>query len=230
VNAADFCKYIGFYLMPTIKLIIFDLDGTLTDSLADLTDAVNYVRAHYKKAPLSQEQVRTMVGQGARVLVQRALEDQPSSEIDRALPAFLAYNERHLADKTILYPGVSVTLSSLQQHGYLLAVISNKNEDLCRKLLSILGVESCFSLVLGGDSLPERKPSPLPLLTAMERLHVAPSETVMVGDSINDIAAGAAAGVKTIGCRYGYGDHVELKDADMCISNLGELLQIQTLL
>ena len=208
--------------MP-IKLIIFDLDGTLTDSLADLTDTTNYMLARFSRPVLAQEQVRILVGQGARNLVERAMTGASAEEVDDALGIFLAYNDAHIADKTRLYPGVMDFLEVSRASQREMAVISNKNVALCRKLLAVLGIDGYFGAVLGADSLPFRKPSPEPLLKLIRDFGVSTAETAMVGDSINDIAAGKGAGVVTIGCTYGYGDSAELAEADYRIDHFADL-------
>lgn len=212
--------------MQKIKLIIFDLDGTLSDSLADLTDATNQVRRHFDMADLTAEQVRKLVGEGARKLVERALPGASEGEIEEGLGIFLAYNETHIADKTRLYPGVKEVLNELKKRGKLLAVISNKNVALCQKLLAILGADGYFAAVLGADSLPFRKPSPAPILKLLADFSVPADEALMVGDSINDIAAGRGAGVTTVGCSYGYGDEGDIAGADYRITALPELLEL----
>ncbi|HEX8960494.1 MAG TPA: HAD-IA family hydrolase [Geobacteraceae bacterium] len=206
-----------------IKLIIFDLDGTLTDSLADLTDATNHMLAGLGRPALDCGEVRKLVGQGARKLVERALPGASEGEVESGLNAFLEYNNDHIADKTRLYPGVAETLDRLRTEGRRMAVISNKNVLLCRKLLDLLGVGEYFDEVLGADSLPFRKPSPEPILKILRDFGVDPAEAVMVGDSINDVAAGKGAGVITVGCAYGYGDVDELAGADFLVTALSEL-------
>jgi phosphoglycolate phosphatase len=209
--------------MGQLKLIIFDLDGTLTDSLADLTDAVNQMLLRFGRSRLTQQEVRKLVGEGARRLVEKALPGAAAAEIEEALGIFLAYNEQHIADRTVLYPGVRETLPLLVRAGRSLAVVSNKNEALCRKLLDTLGIGHHFAAVLGADSLPERKPSPLPLLHLMERFGAGPGETAIIGDSRNDILAGQGAGIIVVGCRYGYGEEAELTAADFRIAAFAEL-------
>jgi phosphoglycolate phosphatase len=207
----------------TIKLIIFDLDGTLVNSLADLTDATNHMLRHFGRTDLSAQQVRQLVGKGARRLVERAMPDAAPEEIEEGLRIFLSYNEAHIADQTRLYPGVRETLPALGA-GRQLAVISNKNVSLCTKLLDVLGIAGYFADVLGADSLPFRKPSPEPVLKIMADCGVTAAETAIIGDSINDIAAGRAAGVATVGCTYGYGENAELVEADYRIDRFAELI------
>jgi phosphoglycolate phosphatase len=209
------------------KLIIFDLDGTLIDSLADLTDATNWMLVRFNRPGLTAEQVRLLVGQGARNLVERAMPGAAEDEVSEGLAIFLAYNEAHIADKTRLYPGVTETLERLRGGERQLAVISNKNFALCRKILALLGIDAYFTAVLGADSLPFRKPSPEPVLKLLRDLGVSAAAAAMVGDSINDIAAGQGAGVTTIGCTYGYGDIAELADADCRIDDFAELMELQ---
>ena len=209
-----------------IKLLIFDLDGTLIDSLPDLADATNHMRGRFGLAPLGTEEVRRLVGQGARSLVERALPGLSPGEVEEGLELFLAYNLEHIADKTRVYPGVIETLQALRVLGYPLCVLSNKNVALCREVLSRLGLGDFFPTVFGADSLPFRKPSPEPVLALLREFGVAPRESVLVGDSINDVAAGQGAGVVTVGCRYGYGDLVELAGAEYQVEDFPSLLSL----
>jgi len=212
--------------MDPIKLIIFDLDGTLIDSLPDLADATNAVREKYALPRLTAEEVRKLVGQGARSLVERALPGADPERIEEALGFFLSYNLAHITDKTRPYPGVVETLAALQGRGLALCVLSNKNEALCREVLSRLGLGSFFPTVRGADSYPLRKPSPEPVLALLREFGVASGECLLVGDSINDVAAGVGAGVVTVGCSYGYGDPAELKDADYRVRDFPSLLEL----
>ncbi|RQW82708.1 MAG: HAD-IIIA family hydrolase [Geobacter sp.] len=215
--------------MKKIDLILFDLDGTLIDSLDDLANATNQMLLSLGRAAVSREQVRGYVGQGARRLVERAMPDAATEEIERGLSLFLVYNEEHIVDRTRLYPGVVETLTTLRDAGLTLAVVSNKNAALCTKVLTTLEADGFFACVIGADSLPERKPSPEPLLKVLRYFAVPPERAVMVGDSVNDIAAGQAAGLATIGCTFGYGDLAEIKDADFLIDSLPELLKLPLL-
>lgn len=209
-----------------MKLIILDLDGTLIDSLDDLTDAANHARAAFDLPPLSAAEVRQLIGQGARRLVERALPGLTPEEMERGLEIFLRYNFEQIAVKTSCYPGVLETLERLTAASLTLAVASNKSEAHCREILRILGAEPHLAAILGADSVSERKPSPEPLLHLMRQFGCTPAETVMVGDSINDVQAGRAAGVFTVGCDYGYGPRHELDGADRVISSFPELLEV----
>ena len=215
--------------MKKIDLIIFDLDGTLIDSLNDLANATNHMLLSLGRPAASLGQVRGYVGQGARRLVERAMPTAAAEELERGLALFLDYNEKHIVDRTCLYPGVKDTLTALRESGLMLAVVSNKNIALCTKVLTTLGADGFFVSVIGADSLTERKPSPEPLLKVLRDLGVPPERAVMVGDSINDIAAGQAAGMATVGCTFGYGDLAEIEDADFLIDTLPELLKLPLL-
>ena len=204
--------------------VIFDLDGTLVDSLADLADATNRMLASFDRPQLGLLQVRQLVGQGVRRLVERAMPGASAEEVERGIEIFLSYNEAHIADRTVTYPGVAEILDLLAQQRVPMAILSNKNVSLCRTLLEALGIGRYFADIVGADSLPFRKPAPEPVLHILRRFDVAPSAAVMVGDSINDISAGKGAGTMTVGCRYGYGDSDEIAGADYLIDSLPELL------
>lgn len=212
--------------MDRIKLIIFDLDGTIIDSLDDLTDATNHMLSEMHKGMLSRSDVRKLVGQGARRLVERALPGISLCDIERALGYFLSFNDDHIVDKTRPYPDVPETLTSLKVAGCRLAVISNKNASLCRKVIDTLGLKEFFETVIGADTMPFRKPSPEPILKLLRDFGVNPGEAVIIGDSINDVAAGKAAGVMTVGCTYGYGEKSEVEDADYLVGAFAEILDL----
>ncbi len=207
-----------------IRAVLFDLDGTLVDSLEDLTDAVNHIRDAFSHPPLTADAVRLKVGKGARHLVRQVLPDAPDADIDRALDLFLEFNRLHIADKSRLFPGIPETLHELAARDIRMAIISNKNEALSTLLLQTLGIHALFGSICGGDTYPERKPSPLPLLKVAEKFGVAPNECMMVGDSINDIQAAQLAGIASIGCTWGYGGREELAGADILAHTPKELV------
>lgn len=212
----------------TITAALFDLDGTLVDSLDDLTDAVNHMLAGFGRQQLEPAQVRQLVGKGARNLVQRALVTDSPGEISQGLAAFTEFNALHIADKSRLYPGVRELLQQLSAGGIRMAVISNKQEALSRLILKTLEVDAFFDIIAGGDTFPEMKPSPLPLVRVIDEFSCSPADTVMVGDSINDIQAGNRAGISTIGCRWGYGSAEELYGADYQATSLADIFSIIT--
>jgi phosphoglycolate phosphatase len=210
----------------TIAAVLFDLDGTLVDSLPDLADAVNHMLAGFGKSALTPSEVQQLVGKGARNLVQRALNTLSSADIESGLAAFTAFNAQHIADKSILYPGARELLQQLAADGTRMAVISNKQEALSRLILKSLGVDTYFDVIAGGDTYREMKPSPLPLLKVMNEFSCVPSEAVMVGDSINDIQAGIRAGITTIGCSWGYGNSYELSEAGFLADSCSDIITI----
>jgi phosphoglycolate phosphatase len=210
----------------TVHAALFDLDGTLVDSLDDLTAAVNHMLAGFGRPSLPPPSVRRLVGKGAHNLVGRALETESEEAITRGIELFVAYSSAHITDKSALYPGVREALERLAENGIRLGVVSNKHEALCHLILEALGIARLFEIICGGDTFPEMKPSPLPLLQALERLGIAAHDAVMVGDSINDIQAGQQAGVTTIGCTWGYGGAEELAGADHLAASPGDVVAI----
>jgi phosphoglycolate phosphatase len=210
----------------TIRAVFFDLDGTLVDSLEDLTDAVNHIRSAFSLKLLTECEVRMKVGKGARNLIEQVLPGNSNSDIDHALAMFLEFNTQHIADKSRLYPGIPETLHALASSDIKMVVISNKQEDLSRLILRTLGIHDRFENICGGNTYPESKPSPLPLLKEAEKLGCAPFECVMVGDSINDIEAGKRANIASIACTWGYGDREELTGADILAHSPHELPRV----
>ncbi|MBS1787874.1 MAG: phosphoglycolate phosphatase [Acidobacteria bacterium] len=208
--------------------LLFDLDGTLVDSRADLANSVNLMLAELGRDPLSSCRVLNFVGEGARLLVERSLTassqltPQPD-EVDRALKIFRRHYREHLLDYTRVYPEVEETLALLRHLPK--AVVTNKPYEFSVALLEGLGMLSQFKVVLGGDSLPERKPSPMMLLEAARGCGVEPSACLMVGDTKFDVSAGRAAGMKTCGYIPGFRGRTELAEAgaDFLIERFSEL-------
>ncbi|HEX6863138.1 MAG TPA: HAD-IA family hydrolase [Thermoanaerobaculia bacterium] len=176
------------------EALVFDLDGTLIDSRRDITAAINRMRAELDLPPLALPQVVTMVGEGARVLVERALGPGVSpAEVDRALARYLAHYHDVCLETTGPYPGVPEMLEALAKL-YPLALLSNKGEALSRKILDGLGLSPLFREILGGDTLPTRKPDPAGLLLVAERLGVPAGKLLLVGDTWIDAETAENAG------------------------------------
>lgn len=185
-------------------LILWDLDGTLVDSRTDLVEATNVAMRALGYPTVPFDRFSQMVGQGVRHLVTSALPPGADPEtVEEAIEIFLVWYRRHLADTTRFYPGLR---EGIARSKALHAVVSNKREDLCRSLLARLGTSDLFVRIVGGDTCPERKPHPAPLLAAMEGLGIAREGVLMVGDSAVDIEAGKLAGVTTWGVLWGFGD------------------------
>jgi phosphoglycolate phosphatase len=187
------------------RLAVFDLDGTLVDSLDDLHASVNHALAAVGLPPRSREEVHGFVGEGARLLLARAASPHDHL-LEPALAAWRAHYEAHCLDRTRAYPGISALLAGA---GRTLAVHTNKPGPLARKILDGLGLLSRFSAVIGGDEAP-RKPDPTGLLELMSRAGAAPDETVFVGDSRVDVRTARAAGVAIVAVTWGFGTRAEL--------------------
>lgn len=211
-----------------IKLLIFDLDGTLVDTSRDIADAINYAVEPFGVKPLSIEKVKSIVGSGITNLLGNLIliskKDSSQKTVNNAVNRFLEYYSAHLLDNTKLYPQVKETLSKLGN--YKKAVISNKREILSKGVLRGLGLLGFFDVILGSDSVSERKPSPVPVLEVLKRLNMQKNETVMIGDSNFDVEAGHAAGIKAVAVTYGYRSREVLKEADFMIDSFGEILTL----
>jgi phosphoglycolate phosphatase len=191
------------------KLIMFDLDGTLIDSVPDLAAAVDKTLVALGREPAGIERVRNWIGNGVRVLVRRALAgDMDHSNVDEAsteeaLAVFMeAYGDNH--SLTVVYPGVRETLKWLQKQGVEMALITNKPERFVAPLLDEMKLGRFFRWIVGGDTLPQQKPDPAALFFVMKMAGVPGSQSLFVGDSRNDVLAARAAGVKCVALSYGY--------------------------
>lgn len=195
-------------LMP-VRAVLFDLDGTLVDSAADLMHASNAMLAELERPPVDLPAVRSFIGDGAPKLVERVLAatggvPDPDGTA-RCLRRFLAIYEADPSAHSALYPGVAETLGALAGAGLRLGVCTNKPMAATRRLLGDLGIAHHFTAMVGGDSFPSRKPSPEPVLGLLARLDVRPEEAVFVGDNEHDVAAARAAGVaRVLLVPYGY--------------------------
>ncbi len=207
-----------------IKIIIFDLDGTLVDSSVDITNALNFAIGPYGLGKINVKATIGMVGEGLTRLIEKILGNERASIVPEVLERFVDYYSEHIVEFTVPYPGVRETLERLGNCRK--AVISNKREYLSRKLLEELGLAKYFDVILGSDSVEEKKPSPKPLLKVLESFSLQPGEAVIVGDSNFDIEAGRAAGIKTIAVSYGFRDIGSLKGADFIIDDFGELAAV----
>ncbi len=204
-----------------LKLLIFDLDGTLIDSSVDIANAINHAIEPAGIAPLTTEQVISMVGYGITQLVEGIV---PPEFCEESLKRFLKHYSNHIIDNTEPYPGVKETLSKLGN--YKKTVISNKKEALSKKVMDGLGLSGFFDFILGSDSTFERKPSPVPIYEALKRAGVIKDEAIIIGDSDIDIKAGNAAGIKTLAVTYGFRKRETLQDADYIIDSFEELISV----
>lgn len=188
-----------------MDLLIFDLDGTLIDSRLDLANAVNATRAHMGKEALSNERVYSYVGNGAPVLVRRAMGEQATEdELEEALEFFLEYYREHDLDFTTLYPGVKESLERLRQAGKRMAVLTNKPVNMSLKIVNGLGVVDYFLQVYGGNSFDFKKPNPVGIEALMRQTGIGRDRTLMIGDSSVDVQTARNAGVPCCGVTYGF--------------------------
>jgi len=216
------------------KLLIFDLDGTLINSALDLALAVNFMLTQLKRDTFDEEVIHGWVGNGALILVKRALSAAREVDayldkayVEKALKIFLDYYEKNLCNATLPYPNVPQILQILKEKGYILAIVTNKPYPFVSPILQGLGLESLFTLILGGDSLPEKKPHPLPLLHVCETLGYEVASSVMIGDSKNDILAANACGMDSVGVTYGYnyGEEIGVHKPNVIINDFAELIK-----
>ncbi|OLQ86742.1 phosphoglycolate phosphatase [Vibrio ponticus] len=221
--------------MNQLKLIAFDLDGTLLDSVPDLAVAADQAVRELGYAGVSEEQVRDYVGNGADILIARALSQ--SIDIDPELSPELRAKGRELFDDyyeksghklTHLYPQVKETLAELKQAGFTLALVTNKPSKFVPDVLAQHNIADFFSDVLGGDAFPERKPNPVALNWLMEKHGCTPNEMLMVGDSKNDILAAKNAGCASFALTYGYnhGEPISASGPDFVADNIAQLLEV----
>ncbi len=213
-------------------LVLFDLDGTLVDSVPDLAHCIDLMLKELDREPAGEARVRAWVGNGAEALVRRALtgdmDGDPGNELFQR--AFELFSEHYISnsDRSRLYPGVRDGIEHLKRAECRLGCVTNKRGKFTEPLLRALGLYDDFEIVISGDTLPRKKPDPLPLQHAMNSLGVGPDRTLMVGDSRNDVEAARAAGTAVLCVRYGYnhGDDIENACPDRVVDSLAELCDL----
>jgi phosphoglycolate phosphatase len=188
-----------------MRAVVFDLDGTLIDSDPDIRAAVNRVLATEGLAPLSTQEVRSMIGDGAKALVERAFAARGQVASVAHVAAFVADYEVNAVVETAPYPGIVEALQALKDAGHPLGVCTNKPVVAARNVLAVLGLDQYFHVVMGGDSTPYRKPNPNHLAAVLQALGATPERAVMVGDHANDINAADGLGVPSVFVSWGYG-------------------------
>ncbi len=210
--------------MQSVNLLIFDLDGTLADTKRDIAMAVNLTLTEYGLPTKEEALIYSYVGDGVRKLLQRAFEEQPDGVYDEAILAFRQHYMDHLLDTTQFYPGMMEALDYFKDKKKVVA--TNKPFEYTQKILDGLGVCDHFDLVLSGDVADQQlKPHPAMLQTALTQLDISPAQAVMIGDSVNDILAAKAAGVKSCAVGYGFGsmEDLSLQNPDFFCEEASEL-------
>lgn len=211
-------------------MIMIDVDGTLVDSVPDLAYCVDEMMLKLERQPWGESMVRNWVGNGVERLVRRALcgelDGEPEeAEFDRAYPIFLDLYAANTSKRSKLYDGVREGLDYLHSRDFKLGCVTNKAAQFTEPLLEDLGVAGDFKIIISGDTLPAKKPDPMPLLYAAEYFGVAPENAMMIGDSVSDVRASRAAGFQIVCMSYGYnhGEDIRNYDADAVIDSMAEL-------
>lgn len=203
--------------MSKYKIIGFDLDGTLVNTLPDLTLVVNSMFLEHGLPVTTQEKVLSWIGKGADIFFQNAIAYTgkifDAATLTQMRMSFDRYYATYVCEESVLYPNVKTTLEALKAKGFTLVVITNKPTKLVEPVLSAFGIFELFSDYLGGQSLPKIKPFPDPILYICEKYGISPSEMLFVGDSENDVIASLAAGCDVVGLTYGYNYNIPIADA-----------------
>jgi phosphoglycolate phosphatase len=218
-------------MFANITAVFFDLDGTLVDSVPDLTAALNVMLQQLDLPEREEAQVRTWVGNGMDNLIRRALVgEMDGSQADpalfaRAKPLYKAAYADHISVYSVLYPGAREGLAELHHAGVPMACVTNKPAEFARPLLEKLGINEFFVTLVGGECTPHPKPAPDALLLCAERLGVSMTEGLMVGDSLNDVGAARNAGCSVVCVPYGYNHGYDIRDAqpDAVIDSIADL-------
>ncbi|MDJ0805432.1 MAG: phosphoglycolate phosphatase [Gammaproteobacteria bacterium] len=215
------------------QMILIDVDGTLVDSVPDLAYCVDEMMKQLDRPLYGEDMVRNWVGNGVERLVRRALIGQLDGEpnnadFEQAYPIFLELYAENTSKRSVLYPGVREGIEYLKTAGYRLGCVTNKAAQFTIPLLQDLGVHDEFELVVSGDSLPKKKPDPLPLLHAADRFGVTPDNAMMIGDSQSDVKAARAAGFQIVCMSYGYNHGEDIRDyhPDAVIDSMVEVKEL----
>jgi phosphoglycolate phosphatase len=212
------------------EMILIDVDGTLVDSVPDLAFCVDEMMQRLGRPVQGEAKVRDWVGNGVERLVRRALIGQLDGEpeeadFERAYPIFLELYAVNTSQRSLLYPGIREGLDYLKSQGYRLGCVTNKASRFTLPLLRDLGIHDEFEIIIAGDTLAKKKPDPLPLLHAAEKLGVKPEKALMIGDSQSDVKAARAAGFQIVCMSYGYnhGEDIRNSQPDAVINSLVEI-------
>lgn len=216
--------------MNKYKLALFDFDGTLADTAGDMAGALNILLQSKNKKPIPFDQLRPHISNGTPALLKIGFGLSPNGvKYELLKSSFLEIYEENICIHTDLFPGISDILERCQNTNLPWGIVTNKPEKLTLQIIEQLGLSSKVACVIGGDSLPERKPSPMPLLHACKLTGFAPQDAVYIGDSVRDVQAGINAGLDTIGVTYGYippNDDPKLWKAKYLIDSVAEIADL----
>lgn len=209
--------------MTSFQLLVFDFDGTLVDTKKDIADSVNRTLKELELPTLDRETLYTFIGKGVNHLMTRSLEKSGYNDLPGAIDVFMRHYEEHLMDQTELFPNCRESLEHLSHKEN--TILSNKPTRFITEILDALNWRTPFSTIIGGDSMPAKKPDPGGLHHILEQHQVRPEEALMIGDSLVDIETGKRAGVQTCGVTYGHAGRATLETAqpDWIIDDLLEL-------
>ncbi len=217
-------------MIPLPKMALIDLDGTLVDSVPDLAYCVDEMLKALDMPARGETMVRHWIGNGVERLVRRALINRLDGEPDESLfrqayPIFLDLYAQHTSERSRVYPGVRQGLDFLRSAGVQLGCVTNKAARFTEPILKDLGLHEEFRLIVSGDTLPRKKPDPMPLLHAADYFEVKPSDSLLVGDSISDVKAARAAGFSVVCVNYGYnhGQDIRIAKPDAVIDSMSQL-------
>ncbi len=233
VNAGASFQPGDCFNVQDIQLVLFDLDGTLVDSVGDLAWCGNQMLQRLGLAPHHEDRARIWIGNGLERFVKRVLtgdmEVEPSPDLYlRGLEIFRELYAAHASDRCVLYAGVLETLQRLQAHRLKLACVTNKPEPFTSQLIAAMGLAEYFQLVVAGDTTARKKPDPMPLHYAADYFGLDYAHCLMVGDSSNDVRAARAAGFGIVCVPYGYNHGNDIRDSgpDLVVNELAELAQL----
>ena len=213
------------------KLFIFDLDGTLVDTAPDCKNSLNYMLSELNEPLVTLEEIRNLVGYGARELIRRTVVTKniphDDDKINEMLKIFLLHYTHNIDDDSVLFENVETVLKLIKSKKLKLAVCTNKMEKLSNMLLEKLGVLHYFDYLVGGDTFAKSKPDPFPLIEICKKLSVSENESIMIGDSATDLNAGHNANMPVVLVGYGYTDNKNIyNDADLVINNFSQLTEL----
>jgi phosphoglycolate phosphatase len=205
---------------------VFDFDGTLVDTRRDIADSVNRTLKELELPALDREILYTFIGKGVNHLMSQSLKEVGYDDLPRAIDIFMRHYEEHLMDQTVLFPNCRKTLEHFSTKEN--TILSNKPTRFITQILDALDCSGPFSTIIGGDSMPAKKPDPSGLLHILKKHKVRPEDALMIGDSLVDVETGKRAGVKTCGVTYGHAGREALETAqtDWIIDDLLELKQL----